>query len=53
MDTDALVPLEELVLDAKKVFLYLLSTFTQNTIGHNVASIKYSSLLCKEQWLIF
>lgn len=51
MDTDALVPLEELVLGAKKVFLYLLSTFTQKPVGYTVASIEfiYSSLMCKKQ----
>lgn len=44
MDTDALVPLEELVLGAKKVFLYLLWTFTQKSLVYNVASIV---LMCK------
>lgn len=51
MDIDVLAHQEELVLGAKKVFLYLLSAFTQKTVGYNVANIEFvdSSLMCKEQ----
>lgn len=50
-DTDALVLPEELVPGVKKVFLYLLSSFTQKTTVYNAVSIEFmcSGLMYKEQ----